>query len=417
MAGLLVCWVASMYVLGTAGHVDHGKSTLVFALTGIDRGSPCRRAAPRDDDRSRFAASGCPVGAGEHRRCARSRALHQKHAGRRRRDRRCPACCRRRRRSMPQTEEHLHILDLLELRHGLLGLPRADLVDADWLALVREDLRGRLAGTVLEDAERSRYRRVPAPASKRCAPRSISCSTRLRRGEATACRGCRLPGIRSRRLRHGRHRYARGWAARAGYGARDFAARPARAGTRAANTPPETRRRAARTRVAVNLGGVGAGELRRGDVLALPGHLRPTTLIDLKLRIVAGAPRPLRQNDLLDLFAGAAEVACHVTLLDAEQLRPGDEGWVQLRLEQPLAVARGDRCILRIRRRRLLSAAGGCSIRIHHDTGAFVATLSPRWKPRAAALPRSACCKRSAMSRQSGTLPRVPPRWTMQAHT
>ena len=102
------------------------------------------------------------------------------------------------------------------------------------------------------------------------------------------------------------------------------------------------------TRVAVNLGGVGAGELRRGDVLALPGHLRPTTLIDLKLRIVAGAPRPLRQNDLLDLFAGAAEVACHVTLLDAEQLRPGDEGWVQLRLEQPLAVARGDRCILRI---------------------------------------------------------------------
>ncbi len=71
-------------------------------------------------------------------------------------------------------------------------------------------------------------------------------------------------------------------------------------------------------------------------------------MVDLKLRLVADAPRALEQNDALDLFAGAAEVACHVTLLDREKLPPGGEAWVQLRLEWPIAVARGDRCIVRI---------------------------------------------------------------------
>ncbi|HSH81960.1 MAG TPA: SelB C-terminal domain-containing protein, partial [Herpetosiphonaceae bacterium] len=96
------------------------------------------------------------------------------------------------------------------------------------------------------------------------------------------------------------------------------------------------------------ISGVALDALRRGDVVSYPGAIQPTPLIDLKLRLVAGAPRPLEQNDALDLFVGTSEVACHVTLLAAEEIRPGDEGWAQLRLERPVAVARGDRCIVRI---------------------------------------------------------------------
>jgi selenocysteine-specific elongation factor len=102
------------------------------------------------------------------------------------------------------------------------------------------------------------------------------------------------------------------------------------------------------TRVAVNIAGLPVDAIRRGDVVTFPGALGPTEMIDLKLRLVADAPRPLEQNDALDLFVGAAETGCHVTLLAAEKLAPGEEGWVQLRLDHPLAVARGDRCIVRI---------------------------------------------------------------------
>jgi selenocysteine-specific elongation factor len=99
--------------------------------------------------------------------------------------------------------------------------------------------------------------------------------------------------------------------------------------------------------VAVNLAGVHHSEIARGDVLALPGSIAPTQLLDVRLRLTRNAPQPLEQNDPLDLFVGAAEVPCRVTLLDSAQLEPGASGWVQLRLASPVAVRRGDRCIVR----------------------------------------------------------------------
>jgi selenocysteine-specific elongation factor len=99
--------------------------------------------------------------------------------------------------------------------------------------------------------------------------------------------------------------------------------------------------------VAVNLAGVSHHQLARGDVLAPPGQLRPTDLLDVGLRLIAAAPAPLVQNMRLDLFVGAAEVPCRVTLLDRDELAPGEQGWLQLRLDHPIALARGDRYILR----------------------------------------------------------------------
>jgi selenocysteine-specific elongation factor len=100
------------------------------------------------------------------------------------------------------------------------------------------------------------------------------------------------------------------------------------------------------SRVAVNLAGISHHDLARGDVLTLPGRLHPTDVIDARLRLTAAGP-PIEQNDRLELFVGACEVPCRVTLLDTEVLQPGHSGWVQIRLERPIAVMRGDRYILR----------------------------------------------------------------------
>ena len=100
------------------------------------------------------------------------------------------------------------------------------------------------------------------------------------------------------------------------------------------------------SRTAVNVSGVAVEDVRRGDVLTPPGWLVPTHLLDVRLRMTAGAPA-LEQNDPVDLFVGASEVPGRVTLLDVDRLEPGAEGWVQLRLAEPVAVVRGDRFILR----------------------------------------------------------------------
>src|SRR5262249_2727430 len=101
-------------------------------------------------------------------------------------------------------------------------------------------------------------------------------------------------------------------------------------------------------RLAVNLAGVAKDDLRRGDVLTLPGALRPTYAIDVHLEVTTGAPRPIEHNAELEAYTGAAEVPARLALLEADGLRPGESGWAQLRLQRPLVVARGDRFIVRI---------------------------------------------------------------------
>src|SRR5205085_9337642 len=96
------------------------------------------------------------------------------------------------------------------------------------------------------------------------------------------------------------------------------------------------------SRVAVNLTGLAVSDLHRGQVLTVPGGLAVTTKLDAQLTWLADAPKPLAQNALLDFFSGAAESPCRVTLLDTAQLEPGQRGWVQLRLRDPVALAKGD---------------------------------------------------------------------------
>ncbi|HQY94918.1 SelB C-terminal domain-containing protein, partial [Caldilinea sp.] len=101
------------------------------------------------------------------------------------------------------------------------------------------------------------------------------------------------------------------------------------------------------SRLAINLTGVGTDELRRGDVVVRPNTLTSTVLVDVSFRLLADAPRPLKHNQPVDLFVGAAEIPAVARLLGAETLAPGQEGWLQLRLSRPAIVVAGDRFILR----------------------------------------------------------------------
>ena len=108
------------------------------------------------------------------------------------------------------------------------------------------------------------------------------------------------------------------------------------------------------SRLAINLTGVHPDQLARGMVATRPGALRPTTLVDARVRLMGGdmtlAGRDagaLRNNQTVDFFCGAAETPAYVRLLDAEEIRPGETGWAQLRLEAPVGLAAGDRFIIR----------------------------------------------------------------------
>jgi selenocysteine-specific elongation factor len=101
------------------------------------------------------------------------------------------------------------------------------------------------------------------------------------------------------------------------------------------------------SRTAVNLTGVAKDDVRRGQVLALPGTLRPTNVSGVRLRALASNRRPLRHDTSLTLHVLSAEAPARLLLLDRDELAPGDEGWAQLRLAEPLAAVKGDRFVLR----------------------------------------------------------------------
>ncbi|MBC7262244.1 MAG: SelB C-terminal domain-containing protein, partial [Chloroflexi bacterium] len=101
------------------------------------------------------------------------------------------------------------------------------------------------------------------------------------------------------------------------------------------------------SRVAVNLVGVSKDQLQRGDVLTTPGWLRPTSVLDARLRLLKDAPRPLVHNKVVDFFTGTAQCEARVRLLDRKELAPGEESWAQFILSAPIAVVKGDRFIIR----------------------------------------------------------------------
>ena len=339
-----------MRVIGTAGHVDHGKSTLIHALTGID---PDRLKEEKEREMTidlGFAWLTLPSGrevsivdVPGHEDFVRNMlagvggidlALLVVAADEG---------------AMPQTREHLAILDLLKISDGIVVLTKSDLIeDPEWLDLVKEEVRDELAGSVLQDAKI-----LPVSA---------------RTGQGLAELLAELDGLLQRPLKRretGRPRlpidrvFTIG-----GFGTvitgtliegrlqtgQEVTILPG--GIRARIRGLQTHKLKVETaippsRVAVNLAGVDRDQLQRGNVLTTPGWLRPTSLLDARLRMLKSIPRPLANNTTVHFFAGTAQCQARVRILDRKEIAPGDQSWVQLALSTPVAVLKGDHFIIR----------------------------------------------------------------------
>ncbi|HEX9035667.1 MAG TPA: selenocysteine-specific translation elongation factor [Ktedonobacterales bacterium] len=338
-----------MSVIGVAGHVDHGKSALVTALTGIDPDRLAEEKARGMTIDLGFAWLTLPSGrevsvvdVPGHEAFIRNML-----AGVGSLDAALLVVAADEG-VMPQTLEHLAILNLLRVGAGVVALNKMDLVEPDWLALAREEVAERLEGTTLAG--------VPIIACSAVTGDGLpellaALDTAL--GRAPARRDIARPRLPVDRV-----------FTIAGFGVvttgalQDGALRVGQeveispSGKRARIRGLQTHRKKVErgepgARLAVNLAGVEKSDLARGDTLGLPGQLRVTTALDARIQWLAGAPRPLEHNSQYDVFLGASETSARVVLLQTTELEPGESGWAQLRLARPMVAARGDRFILR----------------------------------------------------------------------
>jgi len=338
-----------MHVIGTAGHVDHGKSTLVEALTGIN---PDRLKEERERQMTidlGFAWLTLPNGeeVGVVDVPGHQDFIENMLAGVGGIDAALLVIAADEG-VMPQTREHLAILDLLQIPTGLIVLTKADLVDAEWLGLVTAEVRAAVRGTVLE---RAATIAVSARTGQGMAELKTELQTVLAANSARPDLGRpRLPVDRVFSL-PGFGTVVTGTLLDGALSVGDEVEilpgpMPARVrGLQTHKTKVETGRPS--SRLAINLAGVDAGQMRRGMVVARPGTLTPTTMIDAQLRHLPQATTALKHNSSAKFFSGASEVGGTVRLLDRDELAPGETGWAQLVLAQPVVVVKGDHFILR----------------------------------------------------------------------
>ncbi len=339
-----------MHVIGTAGHVDHGKSTLVAALTGIH---PDRLKEEREREMTidlGFAwmqlPGGIEVGIVDvpgHRDFIENMLagvggidavlfVIAADEG-----------------VMPQTREHLTILDILQIKRGVVALTKTDLIEDDgWLALVEDDIRQILAHTCLADAP---IIQVSA--------RSGAGLDELKQALANCLQSTpSKPDLGRPRLPIDRIFTIAGFGTVVTGTLQDGSLH---IGDEIEILPPgirgrirglQTHKRKENLalpggRTAVNISGVDMTQIRRGDVLSLPGQYSATQRVDAFARVTEGVFAPLRHNMEVKFFSNAAEVVARVRVLGGEQIDAGEEGWLQLELREPVVLVRGDHFILR----------------------------------------------------------------------
>jgi selenocysteine-specific elongation factor len=343
-----------MHVIGTAGHVDHGKSTLVNALTGIDPDRLKEEKARGMTIDLGFAwmdlvmPDGAQTSVGIVDVPGHIDFIKNMLAGVGGIDAALLVIAADEG-VMPQTREHLAILDLLAVPAGVVVLTKTDLSDdPDWLDLVELDVADVLSNT-----------RLAAASIVRVSATTGAGLDELRRALATVLHG--LPPRRNRgrpRLPIDRVFTLSGLGTVVtgtlsdGPVALGDVVEILPAGLTARVRGLQSHKRAIEqaepgSRVAVNLSGVSTAEVHRGDVMARPGAFQPTTLVDMRFRLLHDAPRALAHNQRVDLFVGASEIGAYARVLGAQEISPGAEGWLQLRLDRPAVVVAGDRFVLR----------------------------------------------------------------------
>ncbi len=339
----------SFIIVGTAGHVDHGKTRLVKALTGVD--TDRLREEQERGISIELGFAPLPLGSGVvagivdvpgHERFVKNMLagaggvdlvlfVVAADEG-----------------VMPQTREHLDILELLHVQKGIVALTKTDLVDQDWLQLVQEEVRGALAGTRFADApiipvssitgeglDRLRLALEKMAAAVQPKPRAGPARLPIDRiftitGFGTVLTGTLFSGsIRSGDV---------------------LVIMPSEVQGRVRSLQvhgKKTEDAHAGQRVAVNLAGVEVGEVERGDVLTTPGAFTPVRRLTAWLHALEHAPRPLKNWQRVRFHLGAKETLGRLRLLDQDELPPGADTFVQIELEEPVVAAVHDRFVIR----------------------------------------------------------------------
>ena len=336
-------------IMGTAGHIDHGKTSLIKALTGIN----CDRLA-EEQKRGITIELGFAyldltpqlrlgiIDVPGHERFVKNMVsgaagidfvllVIAADEG-----------------IMPQTREHLEICSLLGIRAGLVALTKTDMVEEDWLELVREEVQTYLQGTFLEDAPivpvsahtgsgLEELKSHVAELSSTFAPDRRSDLFRLpvdrvftMKGHGTVVTGTSISG--ALRLGDDIEIVPAGHRSKVrGLQVHGAAAEVARAGER----------------TAVNLYGLEVAELERGEVLAHPQTLFPSMVWDVEMTCLSSSPNPLKHRTEVHFHHGSREILAKLFFLDRDKLEPGETAVCQVRFPRPLPGVFGDRCIVR----------------------------------------------------------------------
>jgi len=334
-------------ILGTAGHIDHGKSALVRALTGIDPDrlkEEKQRGITIDLGFADLQYPDLTVGIVDvpgHERLVRNMLagaggidmvllVIAADEG-----------------VMPQSREHLAICNLLGIKSGIIVVTKTDLVEEDWLELVQDDIRSFVKGTFLEDAEI-----IPVSSktgdnigvlkeriyefAKKVRPKSSQGLFRLPidrvftlKGFGTVVTGTSISGSIPVEA--------------------PVEILPAGISTKVRGLQSHGRtieKAYAGQRVAINLQGVEKEDIRRGDVVVSPGRFRLTRALDARIEMLADAP-PLKSKTVVHFHLATSEVLGRVILYDTEELKAGEAAYCQIRLDRPLLAVSGDRFIIR----------------------------------------------------------------------
>ncbi|MDE2890228.1 MAG: selenocysteine-specific translation elongation factor [Gemmatimonadota bacterium] len=335
----------SHVIIGTAGHIDHGKTALIRALTGIDTDT-----LPQEKDRGVTIDIGFAywkddvtiIDVPGHERfvknmvtgvCTVDLALFVVAADDG---------------AMPQTREHLGILNLLGVRRGVVALNKVDLVEPDWADLVVEDLRDLFDGTFLDGAPIVPVSAVTGEGIERLGQ---WLEEEIGKVEARPDGGVfRLPVDRVFSVR-GFGTVVTGTVLSGRVRAKDVVMlQPADQAVRVRGVQVHGRDvETARVghRAAINLADVEVDQVARGDLLAQRGYFSSTYMLDARLRLLKDAPTSLKNRARVHLHLGPRDVLARVVLLEADELRPGESQLVQFRLEERGVAARGDRFVIR----------------------------------------------------------------------
>jgi selenocysteine-specific elongation factor len=336
-------------ILGTAGHIDHGKTSLIKAMTGIDTDRLKEEKERGITIELGFASLELP--GGQHLGIVdvpgHEKFIKNMVAGATGIDI-VVMIIAAEEGVMPQTREHMEICTLLGVRHGLVAMTKIDLVDEEWLELALEDIRDFSQGTFLENSPIVPVSSVTGQGipelitalddiAGNIPPRPPSSLFRLpidrvftMKGFGTVITGTLVSG----RVKVGDTImvYPSGITSKVrGLQVHNQSAESAEAGMR----------------TAINFQGIDRAAVQRGEVLSSPGALISSYMVDLSFHYLASNKKPLKNRTLVRLHTGTSEVLGHLVLLEQEELPPGQTAVAQLRLDSPVAIVKDDRFVIR----------------------------------------------------------------------